>query len=104
MDIQITLINQINEGFIRNGWSISKPLAEFDTDYLSEDLAQYYKSNVIIDFGFYGDGTEEHKGEFVIYIVENKDWENYIAKYNFKYRKDSLNILSHLPEIWCLSA
>lgn len=92
-------IEDINVKFLSRGWIINKALNEFDDNYLSEDLAQYYKEGIVIDFGFYGDGTNERDGEFAIHIIKNSDWENYIAKFNFKSRVLALSTLEYLAKI-----
>ena len=90
---------EINLCFERCGWSSIKQLTEFDGEYLSEDLAQYEKNGIIIDFGFYGDGVEPVNGEFRIYVIENGDWGNVKGKFQTPYRLLALRVLQSLASI-----
>ncbi len=90
---------EINLCFERCGWSSIKQLTEFDGEYLSEDLAQYEKNGIIIDFGFYGDGVEPVNGEFRIYVIENGDWGNVKGKFQTPYRVLALRVLQSLASI-----
>ena len=81
------IVNKINSTYKSYGWSANKQLDRFDEDetHLIEDLAQFYKSNITIDFGFYGDGTEPEDGNLVIYVVQDYDWVKPLARFEFLY-------------------
>ncbi len=92
-------IIKINSLFQSNGWTSVKALREFDDNCLTEDLAQYEKNGVIIDFGFYGDETTPSEGEYRIYIIFGQNWENYFAKFCFKSRELAFDIFERLPSM-----
>lgn len=50
------------------------------SDYLKEDLLQVsYPENYIIDVGWYPD-SEDENGLFIIFVIEEYDWEKPILK------------------------
>ena len=88
--------DQINNCFLKNGWDIEKPLDEIDDEYICEDLAQFSKESIVVDFGFYGDVTAPNEGKFGIYIIDNNDWENYMANFRFRDFNLSLSVMRFL--------
>ena len=65
----------------RNVFSNYNPETDFSEEknlyYLTEDLLQIEieSLNLIIDLGWYGE-ISNNNGEFKIFVVESKDWEN----------------------------
>ncbi len=48
---------------------------ESQLDSLKEDLFQVvFDDKIVLDAGWYSDGSID--GEFVIYLLENEDWDN----------------------------
>jgi hypothetical protein len=55
---------------------------EEQVDELREDMFQAYKidnDKTILDIGWYGEATEL-KGEFILFLVKNDDWDNPLVK------------------------
>lgn len=73
---------EVNAEFRKHGWTIIKALEALDGDYLSEDLAQFQKGSLVVDFGFFGDGTNTATGCFKVFLIEGEDWENSLATFN----------------------
>lgn len=92
-------VNKINAEFQKNGWHIVKELLDFDNVYLSEDLAQYKKNEIVVDFGFYGDGTKPSEGKFGIYLIKNNDWENWIGNFRITDKALTLSFLKFLARL-----
>ena len=53
--------------------NLSEYLSTFDESLLKEDMLQLEYKNYIIDFGFYSN-------KFILYIIEDYNWENPIKK------------------------
>ena len=77
---------------VKNDFTTYDPEIEFTEEQnlynLTEDLLQieFDYSNLIIDLGWYGE-ISSNKGEFKIYVIENKDWENPLIIENSKSQK-----------------
>lgn len=66
----------------------SKPLEE-QLDCLSEDLIQVkYEKGYLLDLGWYPE--YETKGNFIIYIIKNRNWDKPIYKRTCE-KKEELN-------------
>ena len=62
-----------NKNFKINLDNLSEYLSTFDESLLKEDMLQLEYKNYIIDFGFYSN-------KFILYIIEDYNWENPIKK------------------------
>ena len=85
---------QINSVFRVAGWQIVKPLEPLDPEALTEDLAQYEKGALVVDFGFYG-GDEQ--GDFRVYAVRGTDWERPVARHSLRDAKMALDMRRQMP-------
>lgn len=85
---------QINSVFRVAGWEIVKPLAPIDRAALAEDLAQYAKGPMVVDFGFYG---QDDKGDFRIYAVRGQDWQTPVAALSLRDANMALDLLRQMP-------
>jgi len=56
---------EINFTEERNLYNLTQDLLQIEFDY----------SNLIIDLGWYGE-ISSNNGEFKVYVIENKDWDN----------------------------
>ena len=72
---------EINDAFRVHGWTVVKALEVLDLNYLSEDLAQFQKGSLVVDFGFYGNGADIASGVFKILLIEGEDWECCLAAF-----------------------
>jgi len=90
---------KINKLFIEAGWTPVKNLSDFDENSLTEDIAQYKKDKIIVDFGFYGDELTSTDGEYIIFIILNQDWDNHLAKFTFKSKSMAIKTLETLPSL-----
>lgn len=97
-------ISLINRSFETNGWTIVKPLLEFDSTYLSEDLAQYEVNGFTVDFGFYGDGAYPFDGEFRVYCVKGEDWESPYAVFSSRDKELAMSVLKNFAVNWPIAA
>ncbi len=84
------IYSDINSAFEKAGWSPAKRLEHFDNACLTEDIAQFEKDNIIIDFGFYGDLNEPNQGEYIVYVVREHDWEKPIVRIFCKDKRAAL--------------
>ncbi len=87
---------RINAEFSDHGWHPSKTLDKFDLSNLNEDLAQYSRGSMTVDFGYY-ETSSPHDGEFIIYIIANEDWDNFLLKICLKQPKHALGVLVQIP-------
>ncbi|MEI0564419.1 hypothetical protein [Brachyspira pulli] len=62
-----------NKNFKINLDNLSEYLSTFDESLLKEDMLQLEYKNYVIDFGFYSN-------KFILYIIEDYNWENPIKK------------------------
>lgn len=72
----------LNNNLLSNGWTAKKEFYNVETDFLSEDLAQFVSGVFTLDFGFYGNTQNQQEGEFVVYLIKSNDWENPVAKFS----------------------
>ncbi len=75
-----------------------------DDSCLTEDIAQYEKGETVVDFGFYGDESIPTNGEYIIFIIANQDWDNYLAKLMFKNKNMAIKTLEGLPSLLKLTS
>lgn len=62
-----------NKNFKINLDNLSEYLSTSDESLLKEDMLQLEYKNYVIDFGFYSN-------KFILYIIEDYNWENPIKK------------------------
>lgn len=84
---------EINYVFRKHGWTVVKALEAVDEDFLSEDLAQFQKGSLVVDFGFYGDGTDIAAGSFKIFLIKEEDWENSLATFECRQQERAFHFL-----------
>ncbi|WP_318640212.1 hypothetical protein [Flavobacterium ardleyense] len=76
----------------KNEFFTYDPATEYSEEksdlYLLEDLLQivFKYSNLVIDLGWYGDASN-NDGEFIIKVVENKNWEKPLRTKSSKSQK-----------------
>lgn len=85
---------QINSVFRVAGWKIVKALEPLETGALTEDIAQYSKGSLVVDFGYYG--TPE-QGDYRIYAVRGQDWERPVAALSLRDADMALDLLRQMP-------
>jgi len=95
--MKFDIYSEINTAFEKAGWFPTKSLEHFDETCLTEDMAQFEKGNLVIDFGFYGDSTQPEHGEYVIYVIRERNWEKPIARISFKEKRAALAKMTELP-------
>lgn len=89
---------QINSVFRVAGWQVVRPLRPLALSALAEDLAQYAKGPMVVDFGFYGDGKEDpDSGDFRIYAVRGQVWHTPIAALSLRDANMALDLLRQMP-------
>ncbi len=85
---------QINSVFRVAGWKIDKPLEPLDFAKLPENIAQYSKGGLVVDFGYHGN---EDQGDFRIYAIRGQDWERPVAALSLRSLDMSLDLLRQMP-------
>lgn len=85
---------QINSVFRVAGWKIHKPLEPLDIAGLTEDIAQYSKGALVVDFGYFG---TEQQGDYRIYAIRDADWERPVAALSLRNPDMALDLLRQMP-------
>lgn len=88
----------INLIFRRLAWRVEKSLETIADESLSEDLAQYSKDGLTVDYGFYGcEATRE--GCYCIYVILDENWEKPMGKLCFDTHVEALESLAHYAKL-----
>jgi hypothetical protein len=96
---------RISGGFqiVQNYYYKYDPEPEFSEDKnlycLTEDISQFFftYNSLVVDLGWYGDEAE-NKGLFRIVVIQGRNWENPLLKFESKYQKvirDELELILH---------
>ena len=67
---------------------------------MMEDLAQWTKDSITVDFGYYGHPVIESMMEFGIYVVKDNDWTNYLCNLRINDANTALSLLLCIPYIF----
>ena len=67
--------------------------------YFSEDMASYKKGRVTVDLGYYRDWESDDPGEFIIYIVVDNDWDDWVGRLVFFDKLTAFSVLKSLAHV-----
>ncbi|WP_417209882.1 hypothetical protein [Antarctobacter sp.] len=85
---------QINSVFRGAGWQVVKPLEPIETAALAEDLAQFVKRGIVVEFGYH---ANDAAGEYRIYAVHEQDWDHPLAAISLRSADMALDVLRQMP-------